>query len=108
MSRNTEKTLNVKIKGIAVYQIIGGIVGNIFTILAIIETNSSSKLLLSILIVSVILFSFSIYCGVKLLQGKIKSGLKLSMINQALQILSLTVLGYEFFVCVWYQFSYWH
>ena len=42
------------------------------------------------------LHGFSIYCGVLLLKNKYRAGLNLSVINQALQLVSIAIGGYGY------------
>ena len=88
--------LKSKIKGLAIYQIVGGIIGIGLTIWLVAQTVTITGLVILIFILAAGLYSFSIYCGKLLLNGKIESGLKLSIINQAMQILNFAVLGYAF------------
>jgi len=85
-----------KIKGLAIYQIAGGIIGIGLTIWLIAQTVTITGLVILFFILAAGLYSFSIYCGQQLLKGQIKSGLKLSIINQALQVINFAVLGYAF------------
>ena len=85
-----------KIKGLAIYQIAGGIIGIGLTIWLIAQTVTITGLVILIFILASGLYSFSIYCGRQLLKGKIKSGLKLSTINQALQLINFAILGFAF------------
>ena len=85
-----------KIKGLAIYQIAGGTIGIGLTIWLIAQTVTITGLVILIFILAAGLYSFSIYCGRQLLKGKIKSGLKLSTINQALQVINFAVLGFAF------------
>ena len=85
-----------KIKWLAIYQIVGGIIGIGLTIWLIAQTVTITGLVILFFILAAGLYSFSIYCGKQLLKGKIKSGLKLSIINQALQVINFAVLGYAF------------
>lgn len=85
-----------KIKGLAIYQIAGGIIGIGLTIWLMAQTVTITGLVILMFILAAGLYSFSIYCGQQLLKGKIKSGLKLSTINQALQVINFAVWGFAF------------
>jgi len=85
-----------KIKGLAIYQIAGGIIGIGLTIWLIAQTVTITGLVILVFILAAGLYSFSIYCGKQLIKGKIKSGLRLSTINQALQVINFAVLGFAF------------
>lgn len=88
--------LKAKLKRLANYQIAGGIIGIIWTIWLIAQTLTISGLILLIYLLAVGLYSFSIYCGRLLLKGKYELGLKLSTINQSLQIFSFALMGFAF------------
>ncbi|MDN3586907.1 hypothetical protein QWY86_09525 [Pedobacter aquatilis] len=60
------------------------------------KTITITGLLILIFIFAAGLYSFSIYCGQLLLKGKIKEGLKLSTINQALQVINFAIFGFSF------------
>ncbi|MCR5889197.1 hypothetical protein LRS06_15775 [Hymenobacter sp. J193] len=88
--RRKEKT----IKRLAYYQIIGGVVGFGIAIWSMMMTESITGGTLLVLAIGLGFFSFSIYCGQQLLKGAIEKGLRLAMLNQALQVLSFTVVGF--------------
>lgn len=92
---SSEKT-KIQIKGLAYYQIIGGIIGIGFVIWFVSQTTFFSVLKILLLGVGVGLYSFSIYCGYQLLNSTNKESFRLSAINQALQILSFTLLGFSY------------
>jgi hypothetical protein len=96
MENNLNNDLKNKIKGLALYQIVGGIIGIGLTIWLISKTVTITGLLILIFILATGLYSFSIYCGQQLLKGKIKYGLKLSTINQSLQVINFALLGFGF------------
>lgn len=96
MENILNKDIKSKIKGLAIYQIAGGIIGIGLTIWLIAQTVTITGLVILIFILAAGLYSLSIYCGQQLLKGKIKSGLKLSTINQALQVINFAVLGFAF------------
>lgn len=88
--------LKTKLKRLAYYQIAGGIIGIILTIYLIEQTVTITGLVLLIYLLAVGLYSFSIYCGRLLLKGEYELGLKLSTINQSLQIFSFALMGFAF------------
>lgn len=88
--------LKIKLKRLANYQIAGGIIGIIWTIWLIPQTVTISGLILLIYLLAVGLYLFSIYCGRLLLKGEYELGLKLSTINQSLQIFSFALMGFAF------------
>jgi hypothetical protein len=88
----------IKLKVLAWYQIVGGITGLLLTIWLIAHTGQINGLMLLILLFATGLYGFSIYCGRLLMTTKYLTGFKLSLINQAIQILQFAMLGYAF----WY------
>lgn len=94
--------LNSKFKAalrlVAWYQIIGGIAGiglMLIVVLLLIRTAPLS-IATFIMLVAVALHGFSIYCGTVLLKNKYRAGLNLSMVNQALQLVSFSIGGYGY------------
>ncbi len=85
-----------RIKGLAYYQIAGGVIGIGLTIWLIAQTAIVTGLAILIFILAAGLYTFSIYCGQQLLKGETKTGLKLSVFNQALQTINFAVLGFAF------------
>ena len=88
--------IKLKIQGLAYYQIVGGAVGLGLTVMALIQAETTNGLLLSMLTVFAGLFCFSIICGQQLLKGNLKRGLKLSTVNQFLQVFNFAFAGYSF------------
>jgi hypothetical protein len=78
--------------------IAGGITGLLLTVWLIAHTVQITGLILLILLFATGLYSFSIYCGHLLMTNKYLKAFKLSLINQAIQILQFAMLGYAF----WY------
>ncbi|TYZ07410.1 hypothetical protein FY528_15210 [Hymenobacter lutimineralis] len=88
--RKAEHTL----KWLAYYQIIGGVlgIGLMFWLMVLSGYLTGGSLLA--LAVGFGLHSYSIYCGQQLLKGHTEKGLQLSMLNQALQVISFSVVGF--------------
>lgn len=91
----TKKTKD-KVKGLGYYQIIGGVIGIISTIGLIAQVGTIKWLVVLLFLLAAGLYSFSIYCGQQLLKGRLKTALKLSTINQALQSINFAILGFAF------------
>ena len=85
-------TINPKL--LAWYQITGGIIGICVWVISLIQTESISGIILFMLLAMISLYIFSIQAGRTLLQDR-KKGLKLSLINQALQTIHFAVAGYS-------------
>ncbi|NVO84076.1 hypothetical protein [Hymenobacter terrestris] len=88
--------IQTKIKRLAYYQIFGGVIGIILIIWLIAQTVTITGILILIFIFAAGLYSFSIYCGNHLLKEETEIGLKLSIINQALQVINFSVSGFAF------------
>ena len=87
--------INFQLKVLSYYQIAGGIIGLGLTIWLIISLISFQWLLLLLFLIALLLYTFSIYCGVILFKN-IETGLRFSKINQVLQVIHFTALGYAF------------
>lgn len=77
------------------YQIAGGVYGYIILAIGLFRQGSLTGANFLPLILALILFSFSIYCG-NLLRNQNQKGLSLSVWNQFLQILQIGVLSVGF------------
>lgn len=77
-----------------IYQIFGGIIG-ILILLFLNYTRLNSYEILAI-IISYLLYAFSIFCGYMILKGKLKKGINLSIINNFIQVLGFGALGFAF------------
>ncbi len=77
------------------YQIVGGALGVIFTLLQLGPLMESAYGLVFFLVL-VGLFVFSGYCGVLLYMEAYEDGLFYSLINQALQVVQLSLAGVSF------------
>jgi ammonia channel protein AmtB len=93
--RNNLQELQPKLKAFSIYQIIGGLIGLGSIAYLIATTDPLPILLLLILSFPVLLYGYSIYCGIVLSKRSL-SGLKYSKINQLLQVVHFTLFGYSF------------
>jgi hypothetical protein len=96
MDNYLTKGIQSKIKGLAYYQIIGGIIGVCLTIWLIAKTVTITGLFLLFILFALGLYVFTIYCGQQLLKGDLKKALTLSIINQCLQTISFVMFGYAY------------
>ncbi|WP_294736630.1 hypothetical protein [uncultured Flavobacterium sp.] len=85
------KDLVKKMRFLGYFQAIGSLLGIILVVLNIID-----DFITIYTFVSLFVFCFSFYCGYHLLSEKYESGLKLSLINQLIQILSFSVFGFSY------------
>jgi len=92
------KDSKIRLKIFAWYQIVGGVAGLLLTIWLIAHLEQINGLILLIILFATGLYAFSIYCGRLLLTPKYPRGLRLSYINQVIQIPQFAMLGYAF----WY------
>ena len=93
--KNVSKFSITKLSILAINQIIGGVIGIVLTIYVMTTAVSFSLLLITILIVILGLYCYSILCGVLIFKSPL-TGLKYSLINQYLQILYFSIVGYGF------------
>ena len=82
------------LKSIAIYQIIGGLIG--FFILWTIDFSSLSTNKVVLSIIAILLFTLSIYSGFLLLKNNLAKGINLSIFLNSIQVVSFGVLGYVF------------
>lgn len=94
-STNAGKKAKVKLEIIGIYQAIGGLIG-FYPIAVNFFTQSLAKYFNIIFLPFTLLYAFSLVCGYLLLSGNYKKGINLSIYNQALQILSFSVLGFGY------------
>ena len=92
------------------YQILGGLIGVYLSLDLLKSTDLNTVLLLTLVIIGFSLNLFSIICG-GLLFFKYEYGLRISRINQILQIFSFSFSGYSyqfvagFFLCATIDFT---
>ena len=94
----TKKRMKYKqnLKYLGIYQIIGGILGLIISLLSIGVLNrlNGGHLLIYLIILS--LYSFSFYCGYLLYRGEYSKGINLSIYNNFIQIIGFGIVNYSF------------
>jgi len=92
---NVEKKTKVKLEIIGIYQAMGGLIG-FYPIAVNFFSQGLSRYFNIIFLPFTLLYTFSLVCGYLLLTGNFKKGINLSIYNQALQILSFSVLGFGY------------
>lgn len=80
---------------LGLYQIIGGGVGILFLLSSLTSFSELSIIIILILLAGLILFSFSVFCGILCLKS-FNTALRYSVINQFLQIVGFAVFGFFF------------
>jgi hypothetical protein len=90
------KSIAIKLRVLGWYQIIGGAIGVLLTLWLFVKMQTLSGLIILLFIIAFGLYGLSITAGKKLLGAQYQTGLKLSMINQFLQIVSFLFLGYGY------------
>ena len=92
----TFKAIEPKIKALAIYQLAGGGIGIALTVAAMVNYFSDiNGPVLIFYCMALGLYLYSIYCGILLFENY-KTGLRHSFINQILQLMSISFLGYSF------------
>lgn len=84
------KEIQNKLKALAIYQILNGVLGILFLVLINIKISST------ILIIIIGLNLFSIYTGYLLLKKDYEKGLDLSIYNLLIQVIGFGFSGYSF------------
>ncbi len=90
-----KKHLDSLIKGLALYQIFGGILGIGLALRFIPQLQGLNTFSFFLIFLAALFYVFSVITGFILLRHQ-KRGLKLSLINQALQVVSLAVGGFAY------------
>ncbi|WP_461643384.1 hypothetical protein [Labilibaculum euxinus] len=91
--KSTETTLLI----LGIYQIIGAIVGFYIIASLLFHTGAINGPLLLILFIAIGLYLLSLKAGTLLLKKEYKSGIIVSMVSQALQLVSIAFGGYKYF-----------
>ena len=92
--QNVKKNIKIKIYALAVYQILGGISG-VISIIPLITESKFGNVIILLYLIPFILYSFSIYSGILLFNNR-KLKISYSFINQYLQLINFSILGYGF------------
>ncbi|OIR07580.1 hypothetical protein GALL_102420 [mine drainage metagenome] len=95
MKNTFSKNISTKLTGLGIYQIAGGIFGIALTFWITATPEKIPSFLFSLFLVPITLYSYSIYCGILLIKQKI-NGLNYSSVNQYLQLINFSILGYAF------------
>jgi hypothetical protein len=88
--------ITAKTKYLGFYQLIGGIIGILYTVRLLPNFTQINGGIFLLLLAIFILYSFSVFCGYLLLKKRNIQGLNLSIYNQLIQIVGFGVLGYAF------------
>jgi len=91
------KDTAITLKIVSWLQIVGGITGVFLMAKLLLQTGTINGPLLFIILIGISLFIFSFYVGKKLLTEKDKiAGIRLSLLNQALQLFHFKLIGLGF------------
>ena len=98
-----EKKIKLRIKDTAVtlkiigwLQLVGGVTGMYLMGRLLLQTGTITGPILFILLTGISLFLFSAYVGKRLLTANDKNGIRLSILNQALQLFNFHLFGFGF------------
>ena len=81
------------LKGLAIYQIIGGSLGVLLVGFELYLTSLNTPLILLIFFVGFALNAFSVYCGIQLFRKQVRS-IEYSLVNQYLQLVTFAGSGF--------------
>jgi hypothetical protein len=95
MERNLSKNIHTTLSVLGYYQMTGGIIGSLLLIWSLLTLSSFNIIVLVIFVSALLLFLFSMYCGYLLIRQDMK-GIRLSIINQFLQLFSFAIGGYAY------------
>ena len=86
------KELELDLIKVGLYQIVGGCIGIAITLWNVFRSPLLTGLMVILILLFLLFFAYSIYCGVLCIKTN-KNALKLSLINQMLQLVSIAILG---------------
>jgi len=95
MTKTFKNPIGKKLDFLSGYQMVGGIIGLIFMTYLFFNLDEVNLLYILILGFGIVFYLFSFMTGLFLFQRK-TYGLKLSLINQILQVIGFSFLGYAF------------
>lgn len=95
MKKNISLEAESEINNLGIYQIIGGGIGALIVFRTLFKTPLLTGLNALLFVLALILFAFSIFCGILCLTSN-KNSLKYSLANQMLQLVGFAVLGFAF------------
>jgi hypothetical protein len=84
-----------KLKALGVYQLLFAVAGCILTAVILVQTGFQYWQITVVFAVVFVLYFYAILCGIFCLQQK-KQALPFSLVNQYLQLVSFSILGYGF------------
>jgi hypothetical protein len=90
----SHKNDNWKLKTLGIYQVAGGVVGIALIGWLLIYLKNYTISLMLLMMVPLVWYGFSIHCGISLLKRS-PWALKLSLINQYMQLINFSILGYS-------------
>lgn len=90
------KKIESQIKALGIYQIIGGVSGIALILYFTAKAANFNISVFQLTVFFLSFYAFSIYCGFLLIKRKYNKGLNFSIVNQALQIISFSVVGVTF------------
>ncbi|MBP6620553.1 MAG: hypothetical protein KA188_09910 [Leadbetterella sp.] len=93
MAKQLIQSTHTRIKRLAYYQIAGGILGVLVLIFALFQMETLDLQVIGVFTMASVFFSFSIYCGLLLTKPNHLLGLRLSKINQLVQVFSFNLFG---------------
>ena len=94
MGKFISRETGIRLNGLGIYQLLGGLSGAFFTLNYIYQLQLSALLLILYLII-LAFFSYGIFCGILCFKVH-KSALNFSLVNQFLQLLGFTIFGFQF------------
>jgi hypothetical protein len=95
MPKNITTETQNELSKLGLYQIIGGAIGILLVLWLLYKTTDITQLVAVLIIVMSSFFCYSIFCGILCLKAK-ETALKFSFINQVLQIIGFSIMGYSF------------
>lgn len=95
MTDKSGKRKFTKVNVLAIYEILGGLFGLVVTVSLITTLSTFNFLFLVIILIPLLLYGHSVFSGILIFKNPLL-GLKHSRVNQILQLINFSFLGYAF------------
>src|SRR5688572_15978429 len=95
MSTSTATSASSFLRNLGIYQVIGGGVGILLILLALLNLQDIRPLLFVLYVGFSLFYAFSIYCGILCAMNK-GTAFKLSLLDQLIQTVGIAIFGFAF------------
>lgn len=97
MPDELSKSTRIRLKVLGWYQVVGAVFGILVSVFFLLSTGALNGLTLLLCGLALLMYCFSVYCGLLLIELKHQRGLPVTIVNQILQSFSIFIAGYGYF-----------